>query len=198
MYFAIDTAAYWSDACFAFGGCIAASCTVCCDVFGRSRVDIPGGRGVGPVKVCAINGTSERDRRIVSWFYRWHDTPTDEAWQDCLTRFKLPCPPPHGFKLTTGDVVEVLNITLKDVGISGCRTVAYSPSGETGEPRKKNTPLGGLKPSRLISDAVGTGDEEDRSARPRSRWDRTDLLYDNLDNTTPNGVDPRLPVLAIV
>jgi hypothetical protein len=79
---------------------VSAACTVTWDPLGRSRRAIPLG-GVDAYDAFKVTAApSERARRAVAWFYRWHDAPDDDDWRRCLARFGLSAvPAPFTIKL---------------------------------------------------------------------------------------------------
>jgi hypothetical protein len=135
----------------AIGAWLSAVFTVYCDPLGRSRRPIP----MTPERGCAdrsfrVGGAaSERERRIVAWFYRWHAAPDDGDWRACLARFGLAACPAHTLLLEGGRAVSV-EICLGAGGRRGSRGLDDGLGG----PRVAGpTPLGGLSPARLIKDA---------------------------------------------
>jgi hypothetical protein len=154
------------------GRWLSAIFTVRWDPLGRSRQLIPL-RGIrrGPRSFSIAGGTSERERRIVAWFYRWHEAPDDDDWRACLARFGLAACPAH-MLLLEGDLdraVKVAEIRLGGSGRRGERTVvatnavrlassgeaAGGDAGATGVALVSGpTPISGLSPARLIKDAL--------------------------------------------
>lgn len=164
----------WLLALYAGAGrWLSAIFTVRWDPLGRSRQLIPL-RGIrrGPRAFSVGGGASERERRVVAWFYRWHEAPDDDDWRACLARFGLAACPTHTL-LLEGDLdraVKVAEIRLGGAGSRGERTVVatsaarLASSGEAAEggdagatrviPVSGPTPISGLSPARLIKDAL--------------------------------------------
>ena len=157
------------------GRWLSAIFTVRWDPLGRSQRLIPI-RGVrrGPRAFSVGGGACERERRVVAWFYRWHEAPDDDDWRACLARFGLAACPAHTL-LLDGDVdraVEVAEIRLGEAGRRGARTVVATSAarlapgpheavlgagdaGATGVAAVSGpTPISGLSPARLIRDAL--------------------------------------------
>ena len=92
----------------------------------------------------------EYKRRVVAWFYRWHDTPDADDWAECITRFKLLSVPSHKLVLSDGEAV----IVEIDIGFNKSMRRVYSESCDLDDiPEYSRIPIGGLLPGRLISDA---------------------------------------------
>ncbi len=163
----------WLLALYAGAGrWLSAIFTVRWDPLGRSRQLIPL-RGIrrGPRTFSVAGGANERERRVVAWFYRWHEAPDDDDWRACLARFGLAACPTHTL-LLDGDLdraVEVAEIRLGGGGRRGERTVVATSAarlassgeaagvdvGDTGvAPVSGPTPISGLSPARLIKDAL--------------------------------------------
>lgn len=146
----------WLLALYAAAGrWLSAIFTVRWDPLGRSRRPIPTRAPRGP-RAFTVGAASERERRVVAWFYRWHETPDDDDWRACLALFGLAAVPAHYLLLEGGRSVEVAEIRLGEGGGRGSRTVAYDDATVDGRggPRVTGpTPIGGLSPARLIKDA---------------------------------------------
>ena len=166
----------WLLALYAGAGrWLSAIFTVRWDPLGRSRQLIPL-RGIrrGPRTFSVAGGASERERRVVAWFYRWHEAPDDDDWRACLARFGLAACPAHTLLLegARDRAVEVAEIRLGGGGRRGERTVVatsaarLASSGEAAEggdagatgmaPVSGPTPISGLSPARLIKDALAS------------------------------------------
>lgn len=153
--------------------------TVWCDPFGRSRTPIRlRGRCLySAFRVAAAS--SERKRRIVSWFYRWHEAPGEADWRACLALFRLGAPPEHTLHLEGGEAplgaaAVSVRITLAVPPAPGLRSLQLRPlaprpppeaeTGETGgapesaegalgrpSPEVSGpTPIGGLAPESFV------------------------------------------------
>ena len=134
---------------------LSATFTVRWDPLGYSRQPIPthSAKDTFTVGTLAAGTAGERERRIVAWFYRWHETPDDDDWRACLALFQLATCPAHTLRLESpphrrGVEVEVAEIWLGGAAGRGSRTVAGARARISGP-----TPLGGLSPARLIKDA---------------------------------------------
>jgi hypothetical protein len=126
-------------------------------------ISLPG--AVVPYDLFVVSrSTSERERRIVSWFYRWHDTPTESDWALCLVRFGLPAVPEFVISLhrKSGEHSVQDSVVVKDVILGnrrgpsptrGSRTVQYRRGGGAGVVISGAIGLGGLNPTRLILDS---------------------------------------------
>lgn len=88
-------------------------------------------------------------RRIITWFYYFHQDPDESDWADFLQRFQLDNVPPHYISCSDGVTILVSDITLGNMNYRGTRTVSYNDFVESGYIK-----MGGLTPARLISDAV--------------------------------------------
>jgi len=155
---------------------LAATFTVKWDPLDRSNVPIPlyMGRRTDPLLRNPIAFTvfstdflhNERHRRIVAWYYRWHEVPDLASWKACLSRFDLKYIPPHTLKIiskegTQGNYLEVrirhdsntrsamffVDDTLKKNTLLD----SYAPSPRAGISGK--IPIGGLTSERLIANA---------------------------------------------
>lgn len=134
--------------------------TVHWDPLDRSRLPIPTRGGPEIPLTFTVDADSEHERRIVAWFYLWHETPDDDDWRACLARFGLAACPAHTLLLGGGHSVKVLKIRLGSNGDRGARTIAYNDA-TTDVPGTIRiismtglTPIGGLSPARLIKDAL--------------------------------------------
>lgn len=132
--------------------------TVRWDPLGYSREPVPFYSTKGAFTVGALAGSNERERRIVAWFYRWHETPDDDDWRACLALFGLPACPAHTLRLvgvSSPKVVEVIEIRLGEGPGRGGRTVSVAATDfwRAGARVTGPTPLGGLSPARLVRDA---------------------------------------------
>jgi len=147
----------WLLAFYMDAGCRLSSIfTVRWDPLGRSQLPIPTRGGPEIPQTFTVDAASEHERRIVAWFYLWHETPDDDDWRACLTRFGLAACPAHTLLLGGGRSVKVLKIRLGSRGDRGARTIAYNDAA-TDVPgavhMTGSTPIGGLSPARLIKDA---------------------------------------------
>lgn len=115
--------------------------TVYWDPFGRSYYPI-----YCNSKYYVIGAHNERNRRIVAWFYRWHDIPDDDDWQSCIDRFNLLACPSHYFIIIhTGDIIMLEKIIMGSGCNRGSRTIIVN-----GKQVNEVTPFGGLIPARIM------------------------------------------------
>jgi hypothetical protein len=141
----------------AIGQTVAATFTVRWDPLQRSREQIRlRSRGEPFAFLVEDAGLSARERRVVSWFYRWHDAPDIADWRACITRFDLATPPVHTLRLCsrTGTTAQRVVISI-DIDAK-TRTLSFLGEGNAhalDETRGK-IPLGGLTPERLVKDAM--------------------------------------------
>ena len=156
---AIDILGWLITLYTAAGLWLSAIFTVRWDPLGRSRALIwLQGRG-GPRAVQVDGAATERERRVVAWFYRWHDTPDDDDWRRCLARFALAAPPRHTLLVFRADErVEVAITRLGKGSTRGERTVVHSRGAASGpaRPIAGLIPLGGLTVERLLKDAISS------------------------------------------
>jgi hypothetical protein len=136
----------------------AATFTVYCDPLLRSCEPIRLHNRRGPFAFRIESAPSERERRIVSWFYRWHDTPEISDWIACMARFGLASPPDHTIRLYTPTGMTSDRVIVAIDVVDGMRTLSYIGADTTqAHPRGRIT-LGGLLPERLIRDAMAPAD----------------------------------------
>jgi hypothetical protein len=118
----------------------------------------------------------ERERRIVAWFYRWHDTPTEGDWRRCLARFGLSRVPSFTLVVHPAGPRELVRLRVQDVrladppGVRGSRTLRLvaipDDSAERHPPQSEvqgSTSLGGLSLERMVRDVF---ERSDRPALP--------------------------------
>ena len=169
--FAIDMVSAIIDYYNMIGMAVSIFFTITQDPFSYARAQIPTfvNRGLGSFVVevdCNSQCVSEHGyictcrheykRRVVAWFYRWHDTPDADDWAECITRFNLLSVPSHKLVSSDGDAV-IVDI---DIGLNKNMRRVYSESCDIDDiPEYSRIPMGGLLPDRLISDARAQGVE---------------------------------------
>lgn len=103
--------------------------TVRCDPFNISHIPITDFRT--NITFTVTSYSNERDRRIVSWFYRNHDAPNEDDWQCCLDRFNLQSCPPHNIMICTPENDLILKIVEIKLGVGqthGSRNISLISS----------------------------------------------------------------------
>lgn len=96
-----------------------------------------------------IGTDTERNRRIVTWFYRKYSEPDNDDWLDCLARFNIKSCPSHTFLLNSGESVNVNQIQLPSVFNKGVVICLICD-------KQKIIPItiGGLCPISIINNAI--------------------------------------------
>ena len=98
------------------------------------------------------NAPCEYERRIVSWFYRWNDTPNSLDWINCINKFGLTKCPTHTLELKDKNSI-VINIDFnKDNQQKGSRSIEVLINGQNKKIAGPIT-LGNLNPIQLIQDS---------------------------------------------
>jgi hypothetical protein len=139
---------------------LSAACTVRWDPLRRSDAPIPFRGRCAYAAFRVAQAPTERERRAVAWFYRWHDAPDESDWHACIARFGFPAPPPHGLALVGAHgaeapaLLQVARIDLAAGGARGARTLRRAGAEVAGP-----TPLGGLSPERFVADLARAGPE---------------------------------------
>jgi hypothetical protein len=96
-----------------------------------------------PILEFRVEAESEYQKRVVAWFYRWHETPSVQDWQLYLAKVGMPRVPVHALHVMGRPLIWV-NIDLNDGG--GSRTLKSG-----GEPIYDSPiPVGGLAPLDII------------------------------------------------